>query len=61
MQYKICEGNGREQLEQQVNENIQKGWLPQGGISVVFVPGLRGGWWYFQSMVRTASKAKRDR
>ena len=53
MQYQICEASGRENLEKLVNENIQIGWQPLGGVSVDHQPGLFGNWWYFQAMVRT--------
>jgi hypothetical protein len=34
-----------------VNERIQDGWQPQGGMAVVYAPDTLE-WWFYQAMIR---------
>ena len=35
MKYKIVHGDDEDQLTKRVNEAIQEGWMPQGGVAVL--------------------------
>jgi hypothetical protein len=53
MEYQVVEAHGDVQkLQVAVNELIQDGWEPQGGVAVGYSPQSMT-WWYYQAMVRT--------
>ena len=53
MEYKIIRIKGSvEELESMVNEAIEAGWLPMGGVAVAMSGGYGGGMYYLQSMTR---------
>jgi hypothetical protein len=55
MEYKVIEARAAQQLEQAVNEHIQEGWEPLGGVAVGFTD-LANYWTYCQAMVRKLPK-----
>jgi TRAP-type C4-dicarboxylate transport system permease small subunit len=53
MEYKIIRIEGSvEELESMVNEAIEAGWIPMGGVAVAMPGGPGGGMYYLQSMTR---------
>ena len=69
MEYKFVSRENGEELEEAVNESIQHGWVPIGGVSVCAVPTIieheRKGyteheieWVYAQAMTRTPEQTK---
>jgi hypothetical protein len=57
MVYKLIEAKGdAAKLQDAVNELIQDGWQPLGGIPVVFSPNT-GTWWFYQAMVKNPRMA----
>jgi hypothetical protein len=50
MTYWVCEANSRERLQRDVQDLIDKGWRPLGGLAVVHSHSTSD-WWYFQAMV----------
>jgi len=50
MTYHIVEAQSAAQLQEKVQELIDQGWQPQGGISVATYAA--GTWWYYQAMVK---------
>jgi hypothetical protein len=52
LEYNVIEAKGQAfHLTKAVNEQIQDGWEPVGGIAVACSPN--GAWWYYQAMIRT--------
>jgi hypothetical protein len=49
MQYLIVEASSAMELQEKVQYYIDRGWKPQGGLSVA-AQGI-GNWWYYQAMV----------
>lgn len=50
MNYWVCEANSREKLQRDVQDLIDKGWHPLGGLAVVH-SNSTSDWWYFQAML----------
>jgi hypothetical protein len=55
MEYKVIEARTGQQLEEAVNEHIQEGWEPRGGVALGF-NSLGNYWTYCQAMVRKSPK-----
>lgn len=49
MKYTICWQSNRSFLEDEVNELIQKGWVPQGGLNLTKAGMYTN---YYQAMVK---------
>jgi hypothetical protein len=49
MSYSIIEAQSIEELQSRVQELIEKGWEPAGGIAVA-THGIMS-WWYYQAMI----------
>ena len=49
MTYLILEADSAEKLQQQVQEHIDAGWEPLGGLAVATYGA--GTWWYYQAMI----------
>ena len=61
MEYKVIEASGEAaKLEEEVNQHIQEGWAPVGGIAVVYSPNS-GAWWFYQAMVIEPAALDRPR
>jgi hypothetical protein len=57
VEYEVIESKESAQnLQIDVNERIQEGWEPVGGVAVVYAPQSMT-WWYYQAMI----KKPRDR
>jgi hypothetical protein len=52
MEYVLVEAESAKDLTRKVQELIDAGWEPQGGVAVA--THSVGSWWYFQAMVRTS-------
>jgi hypothetical protein len=52
MNYRIVEAKDTEGLETEVNEMIQEGWTPLGGVCVVNSQANTYAWWFYQAMTR---------
>jgi hypothetical protein len=52
MQYTIVEDHNRENLIQKVNELIQQGWQPLGGVAVSTVAPILGNYIFCQAMIK---------
>jgi uncharacterized membrane protein len=52
MRYRVIEAKDVEGLEQDVNEHIEDGWKPLGGVAVVNSQANTYAWWFYQAMVR---------
>ena len=50
MRYTILEAGSIAELARQVQQLIDEGWEPQGGVSAASNQALV--WWYYQAMVR---------
>lgn len=50
MNYWICEASSREKLQAEVQDLLDKGWRPHGGLCVVQSHSTAD-WWYFQAMI----------
>jgi hypothetical protein len=50
MKYLIAEANSARDLQQKVQEYIDQGWEPIGGLSVATY-GV-GAWWYYQALIK---------
>ena len=59
MEYKVIEANKALDLQEEVNRLIQDGWVPLGGVAVVF-SSTSNYWWFYQAMV-TGPGATADR
>jgi len=53
MEYKILADTEPNLLEKRVNEHIQEGWQPLGGIAI---PTDNEGEFYFQAMIKKPDK-----
>ena len=51
MEYKVIEANKALDLQEEVNRLIQDGWVPLGGVAVVF-SSTSNYWWFYQGMVK---------
>jgi hypothetical protein len=49
MSYHVVEAGSAAELQQKVQELIDAGWEPQGGLSVATYAA--GAWWYYQAMI----------
>jgi hypothetical protein len=49
MRYQIVEASSAQELQQKVQDLINDGWEPLGGLSVATYGA--GAWWYYQAMV----------
>ena len=52
MRHKVVEADSPVELQRKVQELIDQGWEPLGGLSVATY-GV-GRWWYFQALVQRA-------
>ena len=52
MRYRVIEAKDVEGLEQDVNEHIEDGWRPLGGVAVVNSQANTYAWWFYQAMIR---------
>jgi len=50
MCYWICEAKSAEVLRDLVNDHIEKGWTPLGGM-VVVQSRSTSDWWFYQAMI----------
>jgi Domain of unknown function (DUF1737) len=50
MRYIILEAGDVKELTRQVQELIDQGWEPQGGVSAASNQTMV--WWYYQAMIR---------
>jgi hypothetical protein len=50
MRYRICEADNVPELVKLVNQSLDEGWEPQGGMSVAYSPGSMK-WWFYQALV----------
>jgi hypothetical protein len=50
MRYVVVEAQSADELQRKVQELIDLGWEPQGGLSVATYAA--GAWWYYQAMVQ---------
>jgi hypothetical protein len=48
MEYIILDGHSIDELTKKVNDYLQRGWMPQGGVFVY--PAMR--WTFYQAMVK---------
>jgi hypothetical protein len=56
MEYKVIEVTDDAQtLQEAVNEHIQKGWEPQGGVAIYYSTNSNT-WRYYQAIVRKSRK-----
>lgn len=53
MRYTVVEAQSAGDLRRKVQELIDQGWEPLGGLSVATYAA--GAWWYFQALVQRAS------
>ena len=60
MSYWICEADGPVKLREQVNQYIEKGWRPLGGVAVVQSQATST-WWYYQAMILVGPNDKDTR
>lgn len=53
-EYTIVSGESNSQLTTSVNQHIDKGWIPQGGVNTLFVERTTGGplLTFLQAMVK---------
>lgn len=51
MEYRIVADNELENFQRQVNQIVESGWIPQGGVSVVAIPEM-GTFVYYQAIIR---------
>ena len=51
MEYKVIEANKALDLQEEVNRHIQDGWVPLGGVAVVF-SSTSNYWWFYQAMIK---------
>lgn len=49
MRYIVVEAASAKELQETVQQNIDAGWEPLGGLSVATYGA--GHWWYYQAMV----------
>jgi hypothetical protein len=50
MKYLIAEANSARDLQAKVQQYIEQGWEPIGGLSVATY-GV-GSWWYYQALIK---------
>jgi hypothetical protein len=50
MKYLIAEANSAHALQEKVQQYIEQGWEPLGGVSVATYGA--GTWWYYQALVK---------
>ena len=53
MQYTVVEEHNRDELIKKVNELIQQGWQPLGGIAVSTVAPILRNYMYCQALIKT--------
>jgi Domain of unknown function (DUF1737) len=52
MEYKVIEAKDESTiLQEAVNQHIQEGWAPIGGVAVVYSPDSLD-WWFYQAMIK---------
>jgi uncharacterized protein DUF1737 len=52
MKYLVIEAQSAEELQQKVQDSIDQGWQPLGGLAVATYGA--GSWWYYQAMISQA-------
>ena len=50
MKYIIAEANSARDLQAKVQQHIEQGWEPLGGLSVATYGA--GMWWYYQALIK---------
>jgi len=50
MKYRIAEANSAHDLQKKVQQLIEQGWEPLGGLSVATYGA--GMWWYYQALIK---------
>lgn len=55
MKYLVVEANSADELQRQVQQYIEQGWEPLGGLSVATYGA--GTWWYYQAMILRPGRA----
>ena len=50
MRYLIAEANSARDLQEKVQQHIEQGWEPLGGLSVATYGA--GMWWYYQALIK---------
>jgi uncharacterized protein DUF1737 len=53
MKYLIAEANSARVLQEKVQQYIEQGWEPLGGVSVATYGA--GTWWYYQALIKRES------
>jgi Domain of unknown function (DUF1737) len=52
MEYKVIEAKDEAiKLQEAVNQHIQEGWEPVGGVAVGYSPQSCN-WWFYQAMIK---------
>src|SRR5262245_18407786 len=60
VEYEVIESNkSAQKLESVVNERMEEGWEPVGGIAVVYAPQSMT-WWYYQAMIKKPRDRRRS-
>jgi len=56
MQYMVIEAkDDAQELDEAVNQQIEEGWEPLGGVAVGYSTDS-GNWWFYQAMVKRSPK-----
>jgi len=56
MKYLIAEANSARDLQAKVQQYIEQGWEPIGGLSVATF-GV-GNWWYYQALIKRENSSE---
>ena len=56
MKYLIAEANSARDLQAKVQQYIEQGWEPIGGLSVATY-GV-GSWWYYQALIKRENSSE---
>ncbi len=51
MYYQVIETTALDKLKAEVNEALQAGWVPAGGVCVVYSPASSN-WYFYQAITR---------
>jgi hypothetical protein len=54
LKYLIAEANSAPVLQEKVQEYLEQGWEPLGGVSVATYGA--GTWWYYQALIKRESE-----
>ena len=50
MQYVVIEAKSAQSLQEKVQQHLDEGWQPLGGLSVATYNA--GAWWYYQALIK---------